>query len=131
MARRLRLVFFGTPGFAVPSLEALHRGGHSVVLVLSQPDRGRGRGRSSSPSPVSGFALREGISLLRPDRVGEASVVDAFFTKAAGKDGRAILVHVTTGRRNADPVVAHYNAAGRRSGTGAADCFVLRRSLAN
>ncbi len=77
MARRLRIAFFGTPGFAVPTLEALHRGGHSVVLVVSQPDRGRGRGRSSSPSPVSGFALREGISLLRPDRVGEASVANA------------------------------------------------------
>ncbi len=61
----------------MPTLEGLLGAAHPVVLVVSQPDRGRGRGRASSPSPVSEIALREGISLLRPERVGEPSVVNA------------------------------------------------------
>ena len=61
----------------MPTLEGLLGAAHPVVLVVSQPDRGRGRGRASSPSPVSEIALREGISLLRPDRVGEPSLVNA------------------------------------------------------
>ncbi len=61
----------------MPTLEGLLGAAHPVVLVVSQPDRGRGRGRASSPSPVSEIALREGISLLRPDPVGEPGVVNA------------------------------------------------------
>jgi len=48
-----------------------------VVLVLSQPDRPRGRGRSRSAAPVAEVALREGLPLLRPERVAEPEVVDA------------------------------------------------------
>ncbi len=73
----LRLVFFGTPDIAVPTLEALIAGPHEVVGVVSQPDRARGRGRKTSPSPVSAVALREGIPLLRPERVGNPEVVEA------------------------------------------------------
>ena len=73
----LRLVFFGTPEIAVPTLEALLAGPHEVVGVVSQPDRPRGRGRKTSPSPVSAVALREGIPLLRPERVGDPEVVEA------------------------------------------------------
>jgi methionyl-tRNA formyltransferase len=76
-ARALRLVFFGTPDFALPTLERLVAGRHPVVLVVSQPDRGRGRGRRPSPAPVSRLALRAGLPLLRPERVGEPEVVEA------------------------------------------------------
>jgi methionyl-tRNA formyltransferase len=67
----LRIVFFGTPDFAVPTLERLLAGPHEVALVVSQPDRPRGRGRALQPSPVSERALAAGVPLLRPERVGD------------------------------------------------------------
>ena len=78
-ARRpaVRLVFFGTPDFAVPTLARLIADGHELVAVVSQPDRGRGRGRSVTPSPVSRLALETELPLLRPARVGEPEVVEA------------------------------------------------------
>ena len=76
----LRIVFFGTPEIAVPTLEALIAGPHEVVGVVSQPDRARGRGRKTSASPVSAVALREGLPLLRPERVGDAEVVEQLRT---------------------------------------------------
>jgi methionyl-tRNA formyltransferase len=75
--RRLRIVFFGTPDIAVPTLETLLAGPHDVVGVVSQPDRGRGRGRKLSPSPVSEVALREDLPLLRPEKCGDDETVDA------------------------------------------------------
>lgn len=73
---RLRLLFFGTPEIAVPTLERLIAGPHEVVGVVSQPDRLRGRGRKESPSPVSAIALREDIPLIRPEHVGDADTVE-------------------------------------------------------
>ena len=74
--RRLRLLFFGTPEFAVPTLERLCAGRHPVVAAVSQPDRPRGRGRRVSPSPVAATAERAGIPALRTERVGEADFVE-------------------------------------------------------
>ncbi|MDE0910576.1 MAG: methionyl-tRNA formyltransferase [Myxococcota bacterium] len=65
----MRILFFGTPEIAVPSLERLIAGPFDVVGVVSQPDRRRGRGRKVSPSPVSAVALREDIPLFRPEKV--------------------------------------------------------------
>jgi methionyl-tRNA formyltransferase len=48
----VKLVFFGTPADAVPSLQALHAAGHEIALVVTQPDKRRGRGSDASPSPV-------------------------------------------------------------------------------
>jgi len=73
----LRLVFFGTPEFAVPTLARLIEGPHRVVTVVSQPDRERGRGRKRSASPVAELALANEIPLLRPDKVGAPDVVQA------------------------------------------------------
>ncbi len=69
------MLFFGTPSFAVPTLERLLEGPHRVVGVVTQPDRGRGRGRERSPSPVALRAQEAGLPLFRPEKVGEASVV--------------------------------------------------------
>ncbi len=74
----MRIVFFGTPEFAVPTLERLLAGPHSVELVISQPDRRKGRGRQTSPSPVSEVAERHGIPLLRPESVNSEEVLTAF-----------------------------------------------------
>ncbi|MGH9615812.1 MAG: methionyl-tRNA formyltransferase [Acidobacteriaceae bacterium] len=65
----MRLVFCGTPQFAVPTLEALLQAGHCVELVLSQPDRASGRGLEVQPSPVKQFAARHGLALSQPEKI--------------------------------------------------------------
>jgi methionyl-tRNA formyltransferase len=71
----MRILFWGTPEFAVPSLRALQEEGHAVLAVVTQPDRPAGRGQSLRPSPVKQEAEREGIPVLQPERPrGEAFV---------------------------------------------------------
>lgn len=72
----LRIAFFGTPEIAVPTLERLITSRHTLVGVVSQPDRGRGRGRKPQPSPVAAVAQRESIPLLRPEKVGDAESLE-------------------------------------------------------
>ncbi len=60
------LVFCGTPRFAVPTLERLVEAGHSVPLVVTQPDRPRGRGMDVAVSPVKDAATRLGITVVQP-----------------------------------------------------------------
>ena len=73
MARRdLRIAFFGTPDFALPTFERLLATRHRVVAAVSQPDRPRGRGRKLEPSPISQRALAANVPLLRPERVADA-----------------------------------------------------------
>jgi methionyl-tRNA formyltransferase len=64
----MRILFWGTPDFAVPSLRALLGEGHDVVGVVTQPDRPAGRGRAVRPSPVKLQAADDGLLLLQPDR---------------------------------------------------------------
>ncbi|HUE76329.1 MAG TPA: methionyl-tRNA formyltransferase [Longimicrobiales bacterium] len=64
----MRILFWGTPDFALPSLGALIGEGHDVIGVVTQPDRPRGRGRSVSPSPVKAFAEEEGLPVYQPER---------------------------------------------------------------
>lgn len=65
----MRIVFWGTPDFAVPPLRALLGEGYDVVGVVTQPDRPRGRSRSQlDPSPVKQVALEEGLPVLQPER---------------------------------------------------------------
>lgn len=64
----MRVLFWGTPDFAVPTLRALTEEGHQVVGVVTQPDRPAGRGRSLRPSPVKQLALEEGIPVLAPEK---------------------------------------------------------------
>ncbi|MHB1125978.1 MAG: methionyl-tRNA formyltransferase [Bacillota bacterium] len=62
----MRIVFMGTPEFAVPSLGGLLTAGHRVVGVVTQPDRPRGRGNRSSPTPVKEYALNQGLAVWQP-----------------------------------------------------------------
>lgn len=73
----MRIAFFGTPDFAVGTLAHLLEGPHTVVAVVSQPDRPRGRGRAVHPSPVSKLAQDAGLLLLRPENVGAPEIVHA------------------------------------------------------
>lgn len=65
----MKLVFLGTPDFAVPTLEAVVQAGHDVAAVYTQPDRPKGRGRELAYSPVKEAALRLGLEVRQPERV--------------------------------------------------------------
>jgi methionyl-tRNA formyltransferase len=66
-----RILFFGTPTFAVPSLEAILEEQDEVVAVVTQPDREKGRGRKVIASPVKEAALRHGLAVVQPEKVKE------------------------------------------------------------
>jgi len=83
MPRRLRLVFLGTPPFAVPTLEAVVEAGHRVAAVVTQPDRPRGRGQQLAPPPVKEAALRLGLAVYQPERVRHAEALEFLRAQAA------------------------------------------------
>lgn len=64
----MRVLFWGTPDFAVPTLRALSEEGHQIVGVVTQPDRPAGRGRAVRPGPVKKEALAQGIPVLQPEK---------------------------------------------------------------
>jgi len=64
-----RIIFAGSPDFAVPTLALLAASRHDVAAVLTQPDRPAGRGRKLRPSDVKGFAVDNGIDVLQPERL--------------------------------------------------------------
>ncbi len=70
----MKIVFMGTPEFAVPSLAALCDAGYDVIGVYTQPDRPKGRGNKLTPSPVKAEALRRGIPVYQPQRIRKESV---------------------------------------------------------
>ena len=73
----MRVVFFGTPEFAVPSLEALLGEGFDVVAVVTQPDKPHGRSRSTAvPPPVKTAAEAEDVLVLQPERPGDPAFVE-------------------------------------------------------
>lgn len=72
----MRLVYMGTPRFAVPTLEAILRKGHEVVAVYTQPDRPKGRGHELAASPVKLCALEHALRLEQPERVKRPEVVE-------------------------------------------------------
>ncbi|HEY0564763.1 MAG TPA: methionyl-tRNA formyltransferase [Terriglobales bacterium] len=65
----MRLVFCGTPQFAVPTLEVLHQAGHDIALVVCQPDRPKGRGMELAAPPVKQRALALGLPITQPERI--------------------------------------------------------------
>jgi methionyl-tRNA formyltransferase len=69
----MRIVFMGTPEFAVPSLSAIVSAGYNVVAAFSQPPRPYGRGMASTPSPVHWFAEQAGIDVHTPDSFAGAA----------------------------------------------------------
>jgi methionyl-tRNA formyltransferase len=73
----MRVVFFGTPQFAVPSLELLIQSSHEVVGVFTQPDRPRGRGQKVTDAPVKTTALQHGLSVFQPARLRDPEVTEA------------------------------------------------------
>jgi methionyl-tRNA formyltransferase len=75
MTNRLRIVFAGTPDFAVPALEALHAAGHGVVAVYTQPDRPAGRGQAVTAGPVKRCAQALGLPVEQPATLRSSEAV--------------------------------------------------------
>ena len=73
----LRIVFFGTPAFAVPTLRALLASRHPVIGVVTQPDRPRGRGQQLQPGPVKILAAGHGLPVLQPLKMRDEEFLDA------------------------------------------------------
>lgn len=73
----MRIVFMGTPEFAVPSLEALLKSGDQVVGIVTQPDRPKGRGQSLTSSPIKLIAEREQLPLLQPTKMKDPGFLAA------------------------------------------------------
>ena len=65
----MKLVFCGTPMFAVPSLERLHAAGFEIQLVVTQPDRPQGRGMALTAPPVKQSALKLGLPVIQPEKI--------------------------------------------------------------
>lgn len=74
----LRLIYMGTPDFAVPALETLIGAGHDVICVYSQPPRRAGRGQKARPSPVHAFAEARGIAVRTPKSLRDPDEQAAF-----------------------------------------------------
>ncbi|MDL2287801.1 methionyl-tRNA formyltransferase [Oscillospiraceae bacterium OttesenSCG-928-F05] len=65
----MRICYMGTPEFAVPALEALHGAGHTIVGVVTQPDKQQGRGMKTAPPPVKRAAEALGLPVLQPEKI--------------------------------------------------------------
>jgi methionyl-tRNA formyltransferase len=70
-----RIVFAGTPEFALLSLSALVDAGYEIVAVYTQPDRPAGRGRRLSPSPVKLYALEQGLTVMQPETLRDPDII--------------------------------------------------------
>ena len=91
MMEPLRLVFMGTPDFAVPVLDTLLDAGHAVVAVYTQPARGAGRGKKTRPTPVQRFAQARHIEVRTPRCLKDEGVVEGF--TALGADAAVVVAY--------------------------------------
>jgi methionyl-tRNA formyltransferase len=87
----MRIVFFGTPSFAVPSLDALIRAGYEVAAVVTQPDKRKGRSSALSPPPVKELALRMGLKVMQPERIRDLLFIGAL--KGIGPELIAVVAY--------------------------------------
>lgn len=91
--KKCRIIFMGTPDFAVEALKRIYEDGHEICLVITQPDKQRGRGMAYTPSPVKAFALEKGLCVYQPlslkneeaQRIIEEQNADYIVVAAYGK----------------------------------------------
>ena len=76
MNKSLRIVFMGTPEFAVPMLDTLYRSSHQIVAVITAPDKPAGRGMQLSESDVKKYAVAHGLHLLQPEKLKNEAFLD-------------------------------------------------------
>ena len=70
-----RIIFMGTPEFAVPSFVAIHKAGYNILSVITQPDRPKGRGIKTTPSPIKAEALKYSIPIMQPENLNNGEVL--------------------------------------------------------
>ncbi len=85
----MKIVFMGTPYFAVPALEAIKNSGHEICFVASQPDSAKDRGKKTKPTPVKEKALEMGLTVLQPENITTDRV---FFDKLKNTSPDLIVV---------------------------------------
>jgi methionyl-tRNA formyltransferase len=98
----MKIIFAGTPDFAVPTLSALLAGGHQISLVLTQPDRPSGRGMKLKASPVKELALQHQVTVFQPETLKEPAVqariaaegADAMVVAAYGLIIPSVVLHM-------------------------------------
>ncbi len=88
MTPSYRIVFMGTPEFAVPALKGLFRGGHRIVQVVTQPDRPKGRGKTVVFPPVKAAALEMGCPVIQPQSIRAPD----FFESLSGLEPDLLVV---------------------------------------
>lgn len=74
--RNLKIIFMGTPDFAIPSLDILVKHGYNIVAVVTAPDKPRGRGQKLTPSPVKKYATEHQIPVLQPTNLKAPDFLD-------------------------------------------------------
>lgn len=72
----MKIIYMGTPDFAVPALQSLHDAGHEVALVVSQEDRPKGRGKKLQPTPVKEKALELGLEVFQPKNINTEDSIE-------------------------------------------------------
>lgn len=72
----LRIIFMGTPEFAVPSLDALYKAGYNIVGVITAPDKPAGRGMKLSESAVKKYALEKKVRILQPEKLKDPNFIE-------------------------------------------------------
>ena len=113
----MRIVFMGTPDFAVPSLRALHEAGHDICGVFTQPDKPRNRGMKLQASPVKGYALSQNLPVFQPSKMrdGEALAVlkelapeiEGILVLADGADRATVKAEIVDAVQALFPLPAH------------------------
>ncbi len=95
----MRIIFMGTPDFAVPCLQALHESEHTLLALVTQPDRPKGRGGKLTPPATKVFAQEHGIPVFQPPRMKDPTFLDEL--KGLNPD----LIAVTAFGRILPPVI--------------------------
>ncbi len=99
----MKVVFFGSPEAALPSLEGLLSSGHSVELVITQPDKPAGRGRKLTACPVKAFAEGRGIPVITPQKIRrDETVLES--VRAARPDVQVVVAY---GQIIPGPIIDH------------------------
>lgn len=73
----MRIIFMGTPEFAIPSLDILVQQGYEIAAVVTAPDKPAGRGRKLQPSPIKQYALEQGLTVLQPEKLRDPAFLEA------------------------------------------------------
>ena len=77
----MNIVFMGTPEFALSTLRKIYNSSHSIISVVTQPDRPKGRGQIKVASPIKNFAIKNNIPLLQPENVNAENFIQSLLEK--------------------------------------------------